>query len=136
VRVTRIDQIAVVVYDLEAALGHYERQYGLTPHHRERLEDAQIEEAMIDVGGVWLQLIQPTSPDSVVAAFLAEHGPGLHHLGFGVASMDEALEHLRSAGAELREPAPRRGGGGHTIAFVEPDPVVGVLVELVQNDER
>lgn len=135
-KVTRIDQVAVVVHDLEAAIAHYARTYGIAPAYREVLDDAGIEEAMFDLDGVWLQLIAPTTPESVVADFLATSGPGLHHLGFGVASMDDALAHVRASGGVLREPAPRTGGGGHLVAFVEPDPVTGVLMELVQDEGR
>lgn len=135
-KVTRIDQVAVVVHDLEAAVEHYARMYGIAPAYREVLDEAGIEEAMFDLNGVWLQLIAPTTPESVVADFLATSGPGLHHLGFGVESMDGALAHVRANGGVLREPAPRQGGGGHLVAFVEPDPVTGVLVELVQDEGR
>ena len=133
-RVNRIDQIAIVVEDLEAAVEKYRAQYGLEVAYRETLDDALIEEAMIDVGGVWIQLIAPTSPDSVVSGFLRDHGPGLHHIGFGVESVASAIADLRAAGARPRDDAPRRGGGGHTIAFVEPDAVDRVLVELVENE--
>jgi methylmalonyl-CoA/ethylmalonyl-CoA epimerase len=135
-RVSRIDQIAIVVDDLEAAVAKYERQYGLVVAYREVIEDAAIEEAMIDIGGVWLQLIAPTSPDSVVAGFLRDHGPGLHHIGFGVDDVAGAIAALRAAGATPRTELPQRGGGGHTIAFIEPDEVDGVLVELVQDEGR
>lgn len=134
-QVTRIDQVAVVVADLEAAIEHYRAAFGLAPAYREVLDDAGIEEAMFDLAGVWLQVIAPTTPDSVVAGFLAEHGPGLHHIGFGVPSMDGALAELRSGGMPIREPAPRVGGGGHVVAFLEPDPIDGVLVELVEDHQ-
>lgn len=132
-RVTRVDQIAIVVDDLDSAVAHYAAWYGLAPSYREVLDDAGIEEAMIDIGGVWLQLIAPTRSDSTVSDFLREHGAGLHHLGFGVASIRAALEDLKAEGAEIRQPAPRVGGGGHLVAFIEPEPITGVLTELVED---
>lgn len=130
---TRIDQIAVVVNDLDEALETYRRAFGLEPIRREVIAGSGIEEAMIDIGGVYLQLIQSIADDSPVASFLATRGPGLHHIGFGVASIDEALEHLKSIEAPLIDDRPRPGGGGHDIAFVHPDAAHGVLVELVQG---
>ncbi len=131
--VTRIDQIAIAVEDLDATLELYERSFGLTASHREVVESDGVEEAMIDVGGVWLQLLQPTRDDSPIARYLERNGPGLHHLGFGVPSVDGALEHLRDQGVRLIDEEPRRGGGGHTIAFVHPKGTGGVLVELVED---
>lgn len=132
-QVTRIDQVAVVVHDLDAAVAHYARLLGRAPTYRIRLDDAGIEEAMYDIDGVWLQVIAPISEASVVSEFLAEHGPGLHHLGFGVPAIETAIAEARSVGAVIREPAPRTGGGGHPIAFVEPVPIDGVLIELVED---
>ena len=131
--VTRIDQIAIAVADLDAALDLFRRAFGLEAASRERVESDGVEEAMLDVGGVWIQLIAPTRPDSPVDRFLQRRGPGLHHLGLAVRSVDAALDHLRDEGVELIDEAPRPGGGGHTVAFVHPRGTGGVLVELVED---
>lgn len=135
-QVTRVDQIAIAVPDLDEALAFYERAFGLVPEYRERVDSDGVEEAMIDVGGVYLQLLQPTRDDSPIAKYLAKNGPGLHHLGFGVESVGAALDHLREQDVRLIDEAPRPGGGGHTVAFVHPKGTGGVLVELVENAEH
>ena len=132
--VTRIDQIAIAVEDLDDALAFYERAFGLTPEYREVVDSDGVEEAMLNVGGVYLQLLQATRDDSPIARFVAKNGPGLHHLGFGVGSVGDALDHLRGEQVALIDQQPRRGGGGHTIAFVHPKATGGVLVELVEDE--
>lgn len=132
-KVTRIDQIAIVVEDLDDALAFYERAFGLTARSREVITSDGVEEAMIDVGAVSLQLLAPTTADSPVARFLAARGPGLHHLGFGVEGIDDALAHLRNENVALIDEQARTGGGGHRIAFVHPKATGGVLVELVED---
>ncbi len=134
--VTRIDQIAIVVEDLDAALALWERAFGLVAHHREVVESDGVEEAMIDVGGVWIQLLQATREDSPVARHLARNGPGLHHLGLGVTSVADALDHLQDAGIRVVDTEPRPGGSGHTVGFVHPHGIDGVLVELVEDEAR
>jgi methylmalonyl-CoA/ethylmalonyl-CoA epimerase len=131
--VTRIDQIAIAVDDLDEALALWERAFGIEATSRELLESEGVEEAMLDVGGVWIQLVAPTRADSPVGRFLARHGPGLHHLGLGVRSVADALDHLRDVGVDLVDETPRVGGSGHTIAFVHPRGTGGVLVELVED---
>ncbi|MDX1620714.1 MAG: methylmalonyl-CoA epimerase [Nitriliruptorales bacterium] len=132
---TRIDQIAIAVEDLDETLELYERAFGLTPEYREVVESDGVEEAMINVGGVYIQLLQATRDDSPVAKYLAKRGPGLHHVGFGVESVSEALDHLRDEDVALIDKEPRPGGGGHTVAFVHPKGTNGVLVELVENED-
>ncbi len=132
--VTRIDQIAIAVEDLDAALELWERAFGITASHREVVDSDGVEEAMLDVGGVWIQLLQATRDDSPIATYIDRNGPGLHHLGLGVASVAESLEHLRDQGIRLVDEAPRAGGSGHTVAFVHPKGTNGVLVELVEDE--
>ena len=134
--VTRIDQIAIAVEDLDEALAFYRRAFGLEVTSRERIDSDGVEEAMLDVGGVWIQLLAPTREDSPVGRFLARSGPGLHHLGFGVSDVAAALDHLREEDVALIDQQPRPGGGGHTIAFVHPKGTGGVLVELIEDTPR
>lgn len=137
--VTRIDQIAIAVEDLDEALAYWERAFGLVPAYREVVESDGVEEAMLDVGGVWIQLLQATREDSPIAKYLARNGPGLHHLGFGVDSVAGTLDELRDQDVRLIDETPRPGGGGHTVAFVHPKGTVaggGVLVELVEDEQH
>ena len=131
--VTRIDQVGIAVEDLDAALAFYARAFGIHPVSRERVDSDGVEEAMLDVGGVRLQLVASTRADSPVDRFLQRRGPGLHHLGIAVRSLDSALDHLRSEDVELIDESPRPGGGGHQVAFVHPRGTGGVLVELIEE---
>lgn len=133
---TRIDQIAIAVEDLDEALAYWERAFGLVPEYRERVDSDGVEEAMLHVGGVYIQLLQATRDDSPIAKYLERNGPGLHHIGFGVPSIDATLDHLRDQDVQLIDQEARTGGGGHQVAFVHPKgtaPGGGVLVELVDD---
>ncbi len=134
--VTRIDQIAIAVEDLDESLEFYRQAFGLEPEYREVVDSDGVEEAMLNVGGVYIQLLQATREDSPIAKYLAKNGPGLHHVGFGVDSVGESLDHLREQGVRLIDEAPRKGGGGHMVAFVHPKGTNGVLVELVENEDH
>lgn len=123
---------AVAVRDLDAALDRFRVLYGVEPLYRETVEEQDVEEAMLPLGGSYLQLLMPLSADGPVGRFLDRRGEGLHHVAVQVADIDAALEHLRSEGVELIDDKPRMGGGGHRIAFVHPRAFVGTLVELVE----
>mgnify|MGYP001555088181 CR=1 FL=1 len=133
--VTRIDQVGIAVEDLDATLGLYASAFGLAAASRERIEQDGVEEAMLTVDGVHLQLVQSIREDSPIARFLARRGPGLHHLGLAVRSLDDALAHLRAQGVELIDEEPRIGGGGHRIAFVHPRSTGGILIELIEDGD-
>ena len=131
--VTRIDQVGIAVEDLDAALDFYARAFGIHAMSRELVEHDGVEEAMLEVNGVHLQLVQSARDDSPIDRFIQKRGPGLHHLGLAVSSLSDALDHLRSEGVELIDEEPRRGGGGHLVAFVHPRSTGGILVELIED---
>lgn len=128
----KVEHIAVAVRDLDRALDHYKRAWGLEATHRERVEDQGVEEAMLPLGESFLQLLAPTGPDTTVGKFLARNGEGLHHIAYEVDDLEATLGELKQKGIPLIDEAPRRGGRGHSVAFVHPKGNHGLLVELIQ----
>ena len=132
---TLIDHVGIAVSDLGEAVDRYRRTLGIEPVHRERMDDQGVEEVLFAVGESFVQLIGALGPDTPVGRFLGKRGPGLHHVGYRVANVADALEHLRAEGVMLIDETPRPGSRGTTIAFVHPKDMGGVLVELVQAPE-
>jgi methylmalonyl-CoA/ethylmalonyl-CoA epimerase len=127
-----LDHVAIAVTDLDDALGEYRRLYGAEPLYREIVSEQGVEEAMIAVGGSFIQLLQPLSVESPVGVFLAKRGEGLHHIALAVDDIDAALGHLKQEGARMIDEEPRIGGRGARIAFVHPKEFAGTLIELVE----
>ncbi len=130
---TAVDHIAVVVEDLDEAIAEHRDTFGVLVDHREEFHDEGYEVAFLTVGGSTIQLISPTSDDSEYTEFLAEGGPGLHHIGYQVDDCAAALAALTGSGRELIDEEPVDGPRGSKVAFVHPDATFGVLVQLVQR---
>jgi methylmalonyl-CoA/ethylmalonyl-CoA epimerase len=130
---TQIDHVGIAVSDLEQEVERYRRTFGLEPTHRERMQDQGVEEVLFAVGESYVQLLGALGSDTPVGRFLDKRGPGVHHLGYRVANVTEALGRLRAEGVALIDETPRGGSRGTTIAFVHPASMGGVLVELVQE---
>ena len=141
---TRIDHVGIAVRDLEESIGWYETTYGLTVASRETNEAQGVHEAMLvvaapqgdDPGGSYVQLLEPLREDSPVGKFLARNGPGVHHIGYGVVNVTEALATIGEKGVRLVDERPRHGSMGASIAFLHPKDTGGVLTELVQAVPR
>lgn len=131
----RVEHIALAVADLDAAVDHYRSIWGLEVSHRERVENQDVEEVMLPLGDTHLQLLAGTSADSTVSKFIERRGEGLHHIAYEVPDLDAALAELKAKGVELIDERPRKGGRGHTVAFVHPKANHGLLVELIQAPE-
>lgn len=92
---TRIDHVVVAVEDLDHAIDDFTTRLGF-----HRLSDADAREgiAVIAAGGVTLVLVGPTAgPD--VAAHLAAHGNGIHHIAIEVLNAGFAHSTLSDPGS-------------------------------------
>lgn len=130
---TDVDHIAIVVEDLDEAIAEHRDTYGVLVEHREEMHGEGYEVAFLVVGGSTIQLISPLTEDSEFAEFLAEGGPGLHHIGYRVDDVTAALAALASNDREVLDEEPVAGPRESKTAFVHPDSSFGVLVQLVER---
>ena len=126
-----IHHLGVAVDDLDEAVATYKRLFGASVEHRERVPEQGVEAASVRVGDSRVELLEPLGEDSPVGKFLANRGPGMHHVAYEVADIRSTLADLADAGAELIDAEPRAGLFGLQVAFVHPDSVHGVLAEVV-----
>lgn len=133
--VVGVEHVGLAVHDLDVALDGYRAGLGVTVEHREVLVDEGMEVARlhVGVGATHLHLLAPAGEDSGVAEFLAEWGPGLHHVGYVVSDLPQALEVLAEAGAELIDHEPAQGFSGMIVAWVDATDLLGSLVLLIQS---
>ena len=128
-----IHHLGVAVEDLDAAVDTYRELFGAEVEHRETVPDQGIEAAALRVGGDRVELLASLGEDTPVGKFLANRGPGMHHVAYEVDDLRATLAHLTDAGAELIDDEPRQGLFGLQVAFVHPDAVHGVLSEVVAH---
>lgn len=128
----RFDHVGIAVHDTERALEYFVGRLGLELTGSEEIPVPHVRLTYLDAGGgVSIQLVEPIDPGSAVAAHLAAHGEGLHHIAF-------AVDDVPAAAAELADPgAPEvtvGSGRGRPSAFV-PGPVHhGVRVEVTASE--
>jgi methylmalonyl-CoA/ethylmalonyl-CoA epimerase len=143
---TRLDHVGIACRDLRRAIDMYRETFGLGVLSLEENEEQGVREAMLAVGpagftgagpgslGVgYIQLLEPLSPDTPVGRFIARRGEGIHHVGYGVTNIEEALATVAGTGIRLVDERPRHGSMGASIAFLHPADLGGVLTELVQS---
>ena len=134
---TRIDHVGIACHDLASAVAFYESTFGLVVASREENSEQGVREALLHVadapaGASYVQLLEPLGPDTPVGRFLARHGEGVHHVGYGVTDIEAALASIGATGVRLIDARPRHGSMGASIAFLHPKDIGGVLTELVQ----
>ncbi len=124
----RIAHIGIAVPSIADALAFYRDVLGLEPHPPEVADGATI--VSLPFGDTEVELLEPLSDTSPIARFLSRRGPGIHHICYRVANLDQALARCREAGYHLVDERPRTGAGGRRIAFIHPKSTAGILYEL------
>jgi len=127
-----IDHLGIAVRSLDGALGFYQDQLGFTAAPRETVALEKVNVVMLPAGGPRIELLEASTPDSVIAKFIEKRGEGLHHIALKVADLSATVERLKRHGARLLN-EPRIGAGGHLYVFVHPASTGGVLLELIQE---
>jgi methylmalonyl-CoA/ethylmalonyl-CoA epimerase len=128
-----IHHVGVAVADLDEAVRTYERLFGGRLEHRARVDDQGVEAASMRIGDSRVELLAALGDDTPVGKFIAQRGPGMHHLAYEVDDVASALADLTEQGAELIDAAPRPGLFGLQVAFVHPASVHGILSEVVSR---
>jgi methylmalonyl-CoA/ethylmalonyl-CoA epimerase len=128
--IKKVHHIGIAVNNLRESVALFEKLLGVKAH----LAGApcqKVSEARFMMGGIEINLLEPTGPDSTVAKFLERRGEGLHHVALEVDDVDGELKAMEGKGFQLIDREGRPGVAGQ-IGFLHPKSVNGVLVELVQ----
>ena len=130
--IKRIDHVAIVVKNLDEGLKTFETLLGHKAAQVKEVPEQKVKAAMIHVGDVEIELIQPTDPGTGVAKFLETRGEGIHHICLEVDDVDKELQAMAAKGVETIDKKGRPGLAGK-IGFLHPKSAKGVLIELAQK---
>jgi methylmalonyl-CoA/ethylmalonyl-CoA epimerase len=135
-----INHIGIAVRDIAAHRTFYEQTLGARFESIEEVADQKVKVGFFLIGApgheVRLELLEPTSADSPVAAFLEKRGEGLHHVAYTVADLQQRLDALKADGVRLIDQTPRQGAHHTQIAFLHPKASGGVLTELCEPKDH
>jgi methylmalonyl-CoA/ethylmalonyl-CoA epimerase len=127
-----IHHIGIAVRSIDDARAAYERVLGIACGGTEIVHGQKVKVAFFEIGGVRIELLEPTEPDSPVARFLDKRGEGMHHIAYTVSGIDECIRRMADAGMKMIDESPRDGAHGSRVAFLHPASTHGVLTELCE----
>ena len=129
----RLNHLALVVEDMEAALRFWQGHLGLTAAgDAQSIPEEGVDIAFLQLGSARLEPLQTTDDESGVARYLAKNRAGMHHFCLEVPDLDAKLRVLRARGIKLIDEEPRERDG-RRYAFVHPHATGGVLLELYER---
>lgn len=129
----KLEHIGIAVRNLEEANALFTRLLGRAHYKIEEVESEGVRTSFFEVGGVKIELLEATRPDSAIAAFIEKRGEGIHHLAFSVNNLPATMQQKTADGFTLINSEPKNGADNKVIAFLHPKTTNGVLVELCQD---
>jgi methylmalonyl-CoA/ethylmalonyl-CoA epimerase len=130
----RLNHVAIVVPDLEAASKVYQTTLGAKVSSMVDQPEHGVTTVFIELPNTKIELLGALGDNSPIKGFL-ERNPngGIHHLCYEVPDILEARDRLLAQGARvLGQGDPKIGAHGKPVLFLHPKDFCGTLVELEQ----
>jgi len=128
----KLDHLGIAVRSLDDTLAIYRKMMDFK-ERRTAVQSQKVKMALIPVGDVYLELLEPTSEDSSVAKFIRDRGEGLHHIAFAVDDIEASMKEYKKRGFRFIYEKPAEGKFGSKVNFMLPKDTGRVLVELTQH---
>lgn len=120
-----LDHIGIATVNLAQSLEFFEGKLGLRCSQIQELPERGIRVAFLPIGDTHLELIEALHDHSEISSFLAQRGPGLHHVAVKLRQLPDNLETIKPL---------QPGAQGSSVAFVHPKKTGGVLLELCVHE--
>jgi methylmalonyl-CoA/ethylmalonyl-CoA epimerase len=130
--IQQLNHLGIAVNSLDEHIPFYRDVLKLEYKGIDVVADQKVRLAVFTTGGVNIELLEPTSPDSPIAKFIAKKGEGLHHVSYQTDDIEAELAGFKDRQLRLLDETPRGGAHGSKIAFLHPHSSGKVLTEITQ----
>ena len=137
-----VHHIRFVVRSRDEFVAYMEANFGMEPFKQtDDRDEGHGKEAFYQIGQTELQIDEP-APGSPHAIFLEEHGPGIHHVGWGIDNAQQLAQELMAKGLTLRgsatragpeEMATRESGLGYMVINIAHKDTPGIAMQMVEE---
>lgn len=128
----KLEHIGIAVKSIDERIAVWREVFGLTLLCLKEVPDQKVRIAVLECGGVHIELLEALGEQSPVFSFIEKRGEGVHHLCFEVDDVEHTLKMMKSKNMKLIDEIPKIGASGKKIAFIHPKDLGGVLIELTE----
>ncbi|MEO5603631.1 MAG: methylmalonyl-CoA epimerase [Cyclobacteriaceae bacterium] len=129
----KLEHIGIAVKNIDQANKLFAKLLGREHYKIEDVNSEGVRTSFFDIGGVKIELLEPTRPDSPVAKFIDKRGEGIHHMAFEVSDIDESLKVYANKGFHVLNQEAKMGADNKMVFFLHPKSTQGVMIELCQE---
>jgi len=129
----KIEHIGIAVASLEQSIQKYELLLGVSCYKVEEVVSEAVKTAFFMVGDTKIELLEGTTPESVLSKYVSSKGEGIHHIAYGITDIKAEMIRLKNEGFRVLNEEPKAGADNKWVCFVHPKDANGVLTELCQE---
>ncbi len=135
---SHIEHIGIAVTNLDEAIRYWEDVMGLKCYAIEEVKDQKVKTAFFRCGDVKIELLEPTCPESTIAAFIEKNGGkgGMHHMAFAMENTDQALNDAKEKGVRLIDQQSRRPQDWLPAPEINPRSTHRVLLQIISRNQN
>lgn len=129
----KIDHIAIAVRNIEAAVELYTYCFGFTLEKRRQIKGrySGMNSAELNAGQFSIVLVEATEPESQIARYINDYGPGVQHIAIEVENIQETEVRLREKGISFATSIIK--GDSLLQLFTKRDPNTGMMFEFIER---
>jgi methylmalonyl-CoA/ethylmalonyl-CoA epimerase len=129
----KLEHIGIAVKNLDQSNKLFAKLLGRKHYKVEEVNSEGVKTSFFEIGGVKIELLEASRPDSPVAKFIEKRGEGIHHLAFEVSDLKKSLKTYTEEGFQVINQEPKEGADNKMVCFLHPKSTQGVMIELCQE---
>ena len=129
-----VHHVRILVHDADKMVQYMEENFGMSPVKVQVYEGRGMKNAIYQVGQTNLEFTEPLDPNSRMGKFLANEGPGVYHIAFGVDDIKGAAQQVSAKGNKMRgENGLSQSAEGYWTANIDPESALGFPFQLAEG---
>jgi methylmalonyl-CoA/ethylmalonyl-CoA epimerase len=125
-----IGHLGIVVKNIETSLNALSQILEFERPAIREFPEKKMKCAVVEVNGIALEFLQDDSEEGFLGQFVRKNGNSIHHFCLLSDNIEEDIESLKQKGVAMMDQTPRTGLRGKKIAFIAPEVLDGIAIEL------
>ena len=129
-----VHHVRFLVHDRDAMVEYIQHTFGMEPDRLQVYEPRGMKNAIYKVGPTSFEITEPLDPDSAMGRFLAQQGPGVYHLAWGIDNLQQVARDLAAKGTKLRgEGGISQSADGYATINIEQESSLGLAFQMAEG---
>lgn len=131
--IIRVSHIGHAVGSIHEAEGVYKDLFNKSPISYRSIPEAGVKNALIPCGNNFIELLEPTDPNSILYKHVQKRGEGLYHISLVTDDIEKEAATLRGIGVQIIEEEAVPSLPFKRL-WISPRSTRGILIEIVTEE--